>query len=50
MTGDGGKLVVLKDGRISHVNIQDVAGKQRQSDARSSAREDRPRGGYEFGD
>lgn len=30
MTGETGKLVVLKDGKISHVNIEDVAGKQRQ--------------------
>lgn len=30
MSGEVGKLVVLKDGRIGHVNIEDVAGKQRK--------------------
>jgi hypothetical protein len=30
MSAESGKLVVLKDGRIGHVSIQDVAGKQRK--------------------
>jgi 6-phosphofructokinase 1 len=30
MSGESGKLVVLKDGKIGHVNIADVAGKQRK--------------------
>jgi 6-phosphofructokinase 1 len=29
MSGERGRLVVLKDGKIGHVNIEDVAGKQR---------------------
>ncbi len=30
MTGEQGKLIVMRDGRISHANILDVAGKQRK--------------------
>jgi 6-phosphofructokinase 1 len=30
VSGESGKLVVAKDGKITHVNIEDVAGKQRK--------------------